>query len=140
VLTRLRTANGPAGVAFSRAGLLRTGDIPADRIAAYAVLDIEGGVLRRIIEKPDSATASTHGDAPISMNCWRIDSKVFRACRDVPPSSRDELELPNAIQYAIDVLGERFEMIPADATVLDLSRRSDVSKVAERLRSVAVHL
>jgi len=74
------------------------------------------------------------------MNCWRLDSKIFRACRDVPPSSRDELELPHAIQYAIDVLGERFEMIAADASVLDLSRRSDVSKVAERLRDVAVRL
>src|SRR5262249_54668811 len=60
VLTRLRTARGrgPVGVAFSRDGLLRSGDIVVDRIASYAVLDVENGVLRRIVEKPDSATAS----------------------------------------------------------------------------------
>ena len=76
----------------------------------------------------------------VSMNCWRLDSKIFRACRDVQPSSRDELELPNAIQYAVEVLGERFEMIAADAPVLDLSRRADVAKVTARLQDVAVRL
>ena len=74
------------------------------------------------------------------MNCWRLDSEIFRACRDVQPSSRGELELPIAIQYAIEVLGERFEMIAADAPVLDLSRRADVAKVAARLQDVAVRL
>ena len=142
VLSRLRTAigEGPVGVAFSRAGLLRSGDVPADRLAAYALLDIRDGMLQRIIEKPDAATMSARADAPVSMNCWRLDSKIFRACRDVQPSSRDELELPNAIQYAVEVLGERFAMIPADAPVLDLSRRADVAKVTARLQDVAVRL
>ncbi len=140
VLARLRNAAGPAGVAFSRAGLLRSGDIPADRIAAYALLDVVDGALRRIVEKPDAATMSARTDAPVSMNCWRLDSTIFRACRDLQPSVRDELELPNAIQYAIDVLGERFAMIPADATVLDLSRRGDIAKVTARLQSMPVKL
>jgi glucose-1-phosphate thymidylyltransferase len=142
VLSRLRTApsDGPAGVAFSRAGLLRSGDVGADRLAAYALLDIRDDVLQRIVEKPDAATMSASADAPVSMNCWRLDSKIFRACRDVQPSSRGEFELPNAIQYAVEVLGERFEMIAADAPVLDLSRRADVAKVTARLQNVAVRL
>jgi len=140
ILSRLRAAHGPAGVAFSRAGLLRDGDISADRIAAYALLDIQDSILRGIVEKPDVAAMSANADAPVSMNCWRLDSTIFRACRDVQPSSRNELELPNAIQYAVEVLGERFEMIAADAPVLDLSRRADVAKVAARLHDVAVHL
>ena len=142
VLSSLRTTLpvGPAGVAFSRAGLLRSGDVVADRLAAYAVLDIRDRVLQRIVEKPDAATMSASVDAPVSMNCWRLDSTIFRACRDVQPSSRGELELPNAIQYAVEVLGERFEMIAADAPVLDLSRRADVAKVAARLQNVAVRL
>jgi glucose-1-phosphate thymidylyltransferase len=142
VLSRLRTApsGGPAGVAFSRAGLLRSGDVSADRLAAYALLDIRDDVLQRIIEKPDAATMAARADAPVSMNCWRLDATIFRACRDVQPSSRDELELPNAIQYAVEVLGERFHMITADAPVLDLSRRADVAKVAARLQNVAVRL
>jgi glucose-1-phosphate thymidylyltransferase len=142
VLSRLRAApsDGPAGVAFSRAGLLRSGDVAADRLAAYALLDIRDGVLQRIVEKPDPATMSARADAPVSMNCWRLDATIFRACRDVQPSSRGELELPNAIQYAVEVLGERFEMIAADAPVLDLSRRADVAKVTARLQNVAVRL
>jgi glucose-1-phosphate thymidylyltransferase len=83
---------------------------------------------------------SARADAPVSMNCWRLDATIFRACRDVQPSSRGELELPNAIQYAVEVLGERFEMIAADAPVLDLSRRADVAKVTARLQNVAVRL
>ena len=51
------------------------------------------------------------------MNCWRVTSEFFRACSDVQPSPRGELELPLAVQYAIDILGMRFRVIPADAPV-----------------------
>jgi dTDP-glucose pyrophosphorylase/Na+/proline symporter len=141
VLARLRAAKESAGVAFSRAGLLRSGDIPAERIAAFAILDVDTtGILRHIIEKPDPASRTARSEAPVSMNCWKLDSDIFHACRDVQPSPRGELELPIAIQYAIDVLGKKFEMIEADASVLDLSRRADVAKVAARLKSVTVRL
>jgi glucose-1-phosphate thymidylyltransferase len=142
VLASLRIAGEPAGVAFSREGLLRRGDISADRIAAYAVLDIGAdGYLQRIIEKPDPAVLASFGSrAAVSMNCWRLTAEIFRACRDVPPSPRGELELPAAILYAIEVLGVRIRMIPADAPVLDLSRRADIPIVTERLRGVALKL
>jgi dTDP-glucose pyrophosphorylase len=74
------------------------------------------------------------------MNCWRLTSEIFRACRDVPPSSRNEIELPAAIQYAIDVLGMRIGVIDADAPVLDLSFRADIPIVTARLRGVVVSL
>jgi dTDP-glucose pyrophosphorylase len=142
VLASLRTAAGPACVGFSREGLLRRGDISADRIAAYAVLGVEpDGYLRRIIEKPDATTLASLGSQPeVSMNCWRLTSEIFRACRDVPPSPRNELELPAAVQYAIDVLGMRIRVIHVDAPVLDLSRRGDIPIVTERLRGIAVTL
>ncbi|MGH7650452.1 MAG: sodium:solute symporter family transporter, partial [Gemmatimonadaceae bacterium] len=142
ILASLRTAAGPAGVGFSREGLLRRDDISSERIAEYAILDVGAdGYLRRIIEKPDAAAMTSLGtSAAVSMNCWRLPSEIFRACRDVPPSSRGEIELPGAIQYAIDVLGVRFQVIPADAPVLDLSHRTDIPVVAARLRGVAVKL
>ncbi|MEO7085078.1 MAG: nucleotidyltransferase family protein, partial [Gemmatimonadaceae bacterium] len=142
VLRRLRNAPGTAGVAFSRQGLIRNGDIPVERVAAYAFLDInDDGTLRRIVEKPDATVAATYGaDAVVSMNCWRLTSDIFRACREVPASSRGEFELPVAIQYAIDILGTRITMVPADASVLDLSRQGDVPRVAARLSSVEVRL
>jgi dTDP-glucose pyrophosphorylase len=142
VLASLRTAPEPACVGFSREGLLRRGDISAERIAAYAVLGVGAdGYLRRIVEKPDTATlASLGARAQVSMNCWRLTSEIFRACRDVPPSPRNELELPAAVQYGIDVFGMRIRVIHADAPVLDLSRRADIPIVTERLRGIAVTL
>jgi Na+/proline symporter/dTDP-glucose pyrophosphorylase len=142
VLASLRIAAEPACVGFSREGLIRRGDIPAARIAEYAILDVAAdGHLRRIIEKPDSSmTASLASAAEVSMNCWRLTSEIFRACRDVPPSTRNEFELPAAVQYAIDVLGMRVRVIHADAPVLDMSRRADIPIVTARLRGVAVTL
>ena len=137
VLQALRLADGCAGVAFSREGLLRTADLSADRIAKYAIVDVaEDGELERIVEKP----ATTARDDRVSMNCWRLTSEMFRACREVPVSTRGEYELPAAIGYAIEHLGVSFHMVPADAPVLDLSQRADVPAVAARLESVKVEL
>ena len=139
-LAALRTAPGPAVVAYSRAGLERSGAIPAERIRAYAVLDVQNGMLRRVIEKPDEATFAKIGpDARVSMNSWRLTSEIFRACRDVQPSSRGELELPQAVQYGIDTLGMRFSVVESDAEVLDLSSRVDIPVVERRLAGVEAH-
>ncbi|HXT03074.1 MAG TPA: nucleotidyltransferase family protein, partial [Casimicrobiaceae bacterium] len=137
-LARLRTTRGPAAIGFSRDGLLRDGYIPAERIAAYAMLDVApDSTLRRVIEKPDAAAyARLDRSLPVSMNVWRLTSEFFRACRDVQPSPRGELELPLAVQYAIDVLGMRFSVVPVDGPVLDLSRRSDIPRVAAALARV----
>jgi len=141
-LARLRLTDGPAAIGFARAGLVRDGAIPEERIAAYALLDVgPDSALRRVIEKPDAASFATLGTAlPVSMNVWRLTSEFFRACRDVQPSPRGELELPLAVQYAIDVLGMRFTIVPADARVLDLSRRSDIPRVAALLSEMDVSL
>jgi glucose-1-phosphate thymidylyltransferase len=70
------------------------------------------------------------------MNCWRFGPSIFRACRSIEPSPRGELELPNAVRYAVRVMGERFRAIPVDAGVLDLSRREDIAAVEARLSGV----
>jgi glucose-1-phosphate thymidylyltransferase len=141
-LARLRATNGPAAIGFSREGLLRGSNIPPERIADYALLDVgEDGMLRRVIEKPSDASLDALGArAPVSMNVWRLTSEFFRACRDVQPSPRDELELPLAVQYAIEILGMRFTVLRMDAPVLDLSRRSDIPRVAALLSTTEVSL
>ncbi|MDQ2889915.1 MAG: sugar phosphate nucleotidyltransferase [Gemmatimonadota bacterium] len=141
-LAQLRTASGPAVVGFSRSGLLRDGNIAAERIASYAILDADSdGLLKRITEKPGEASLAAAGaDASVSMNCWHLTSEIFRACRDVQVSSRGELELPLAVQYAIDILGMRFAVIRVDAPVLDLSRRADIPRVAASLEKTEVSL
>ena len=141
VLAALRCAKAPALPAFSREGLLRDGQIAAERIAAYALLVIGAdGMLQRIVEKPSAAEAEAMADAPVSMNCWLFDPRIFEACERVPKSARGEFELPSAVQLGIDAMGMQFRTLPVDTGVLDLSSRGDIPEVARRLRSVTVEL
>ena len=142
VLRLLRAQGEPALPAFERETLVRDGNIPAERIARYALLDIgDDGYLRRVMEKPDAETASAFGpEAAVSMNVWLLTPAIFEACRRVPPSVRGEVELPNAVQWAITHLGMRILAVPVRAAVLDLSHRGDIPEVAARLRGVPVRL
>lgn len=141
VIAELARPPAPALPAFSRDGLVRDGQIPPERIARYALLDIDDDrMLRRIVEKPDAARAAAMHDARVSMNCWHFDARIFEACRRVPRSSRGEHELPLAVQFAIDHLGLPFRTFDVDASVLDLSQRADIPSVAARLRGIAVEL
>lgn len=139
-LKALRTAKGPALPVYERDDLIRTSGIPADRVGAFALLQMTSdGALADIIEKPGSRAVDAAGPhALISMNCWRGDQSVLQACRDVPVSSRGEFELPAAIRLAI-TRGTRIQAIAARGPVLDLSRQEDVPFVVEQLRQVEVH-
>ncbi len=141
-LQMLRDASGPAVIGFSRSGLLQHGNIDAARIGSFAILGVDSdGFLRSVTEKPDEASLAASGaDVDVSMNCWRLTSEFFRACRDVQPSPRGELELPLAVQYAIDILGMRFSVIRVDAPVLDLSRRADIPRVTAFLANTTVSI
>ena len=74
----------------------------------------------------------------LSMNCWRLVPAIFEACRRIPLSVRGELELPDAVQYAIDRLGEPFSVVAVRAGVLDLTSRRDVASIAARLKGAKV--
>jgi glucose-1-phosphate thymidylyltransferase len=141
-LRALREAGAPSLVGFRRDALVRGGNIPAERIARFALLDVdEDGFLRRIVEKPGPEDAAAAGeDALVSMNSWLFDAEIFAACRAVPLSARGELELPHAVQWAIDHAGARFRVVPSAAPVLDLSGRDDVAAVAARLAGSEVRL
>jgi hypothetical protein len=45
-----------------------------------------------------------------------------------------------AVQYAIDVLGERFHAVGMRAPVLDLTSRGDIAPVAARLKDMEIRL
>lgn len=138
VLRQLAALSEPATAAFSRSALMAGGTVPAERIARFALLEAGAdGYLRRIVEKPSPDLLNSFGaNARVSMNCWRFDPTIFGVCRAVPPSPRGELELPLAVQYAIDTGAFRVRVLPADETVLDLSSRLDVAAVTARLQSI----
>ena len=141
-LLGLRELCEPGTALFDRESMFTGSNIPHERLRAFAVAKIsDDGYLQRIIEKPDEQTLKSLPDPVyISMNCWRFGPKIFEACRKITPSLRGELELPDAVQYAMDELGERFKAVCVQGAVLDLSYRSDVLPVAEKLANVEVKL
>jgi dTDP-glucose pyrophosphorylase len=134
VIRDLATCDAPALPGFERTDLVRTGNIEAARVNAFALVETdEHGYLTRIVEKPGPGDASPH--ALVSMNCWRFDRRIFDACRDVPRSPRGEYELPLAVGLAVQN-GVRFKVLPAQGPVLDLSQRADAAEVSRRLSGI----
>jgi hypothetical protein len=84
VLRSLAALDGPGLPAFERATLVRESGFPSDRVASFAVLDVDAeGWLRGIREKPDPRDLEASGPhALISMNVWRFDRRIFDACAD----------------------------------------------------------
>ena len=142
VFKALRALGEPGLPAFEQTSLLRQSNIPEERLRSYALLRIgRSGYLEEIVEKPSALPKSAANESVfLSMNCWRFDAAIFRACEGVPRSARGEFELPEAVQYGIANLGMRLMAIPFQTGVLDLSRRSDIESVAARLRDVSVKL
>lgn len=110
-------------------------NISHERMTSYAYLAVDqAGRLEEIVEKPGAEAAKRFaGSALVSVNCWMLDNQIFAACSGVEPSLRGELELPAAVQYAIDRLGQQFYVEVSHAPVLDLSVRSDIGTVADLL-------
>lgn len=141
VLRSLVALDGPGLAGFERARLVQESGFPEERVAQFAVLQVDGsGWLRGIREKPGDDDPAARGPrALISMNVWRFDRRIFDACRDVPRSARGEYELPEAVGLAVE-RGVRFRVLPARGAVLDLSRRADVARVAGQLHGLEVQL
>lgn len=137
-LVAIADLSEPGVALFERDALIAQGNIPADRIAAFAVCVVGGdGYLEAIIEKPDEKTLADLGPDPlVSMNCWRFSPGIFEICRRVPLSARGEHELPMAVQVAM-LEGMRFRVVRSREGVLDLSRRADIAAIAEKLREVS---
>jgi len=136
-LRKLLELHGSSTIGFDRRGLLRNGLIAEARLNAYATLEIDAaGYLRRINEKPPTLELS----GLISMNCWSFTPSIYRACEAIGPSGRGEYEIPSAVQYAIENLGEHFRVIPFSGEVLDLSTRADITSVARALAGRSIEI
>jgi glucose-1-phosphate thymidylyltransferase len=74
------------------------------------------------------------------MNLWTFTPDIYEACDAVTRSERGEFELPQAVRLAVRERGMTIRCEPFDAGVLDLSHRTDIASVADRLRDVHVAL
>jgi dTDP-glucose pyrophosphorylase len=141
-LRALRHLDSMGLAGFDQKSLLQTSNIPLERINQFAVIETDTkNHLRRIVEKP-SAEDMAHLPQPllISMNCWRFSPAIFTACRSIKPSSRGELEIPNAVAWHCLNSDEPFRVVTIHAGVLDLSYQTDIQFVAERLSKLHVEL
>lgn len=132
-----------AGLAgFRQSALVSRGNIPPERVRAFALISVTpDGYLDRIAEKPDAAEAASFGADPlVSMNAWLLPPTIYGACRLVSRSPRGELELQDAVRLSIERQGERYRVVESDGPVLDLSSRADIPAVTEALRRVEVRL
>ncbi|MEP7346131.1 MAG: nucleotidyltransferase family protein [Gemmatimonadaceae bacterium] len=133
---------GAALIGFDRDALVRQGNINPERIRAFALLETSpDGYLTDIVEKPDAMTFERMGpQALVSMNLWTLPPQIYEACRQIQPSARGEVELQDAVRYAMQQMHVRFRVFPIAAGVLDLSSRGDVAAVGEVLASFNVRL
>ena len=140
-LAAVAALEGSGMAGFRREVLSTRGNIPPERVAAYALVSTDAdGFIEEIVEKPDAADiARLEGHAWISMTCWRFEQTIFAAARAVGRSRRGEYELPDAVAGLVRS-GERFRVVPVEEGVLDLSSRADVPSVAERLAGIEVRL
>lgn len=135
---RLLAAHGAAGVvAFDRDALVTQGNIDAERVRAFAVLDVgDDGLLHGIVEKPgDTLDLNSEAARWVGMNLWAVTPPVVDACRRVAKSTRGEYELPEAMALAVSE-GTPVHVVRVAAPVLDLSRRSDVASVVAKLAMI----
>lgn len=135
-LRRLTALDGGGVLALDRGALLAGGEtnVGPGRLAAYALLETDGaGKLARIREKPGSAALAAAAEPVLlGVNAWRFTPAIFPACRGVEPSERGELELPSAVQLAIDTLGESFDVVTAGGPFWDLTEVGDIRELERR--------
>lgn len=140
-LQALVREQGPATALFDDESM-RRGNVAEERLAKFAIGVVDGdGCLQRIVEKPDPDTLEQWGRPLwLSMNCWRFGPRIFRACRAISPSPRNEFELTDAVQYSIDALGEKYRVLKIREAVLDLTSRNDIAAVKAVLEEKEVNL
>jgi dTDP-glucose pyrophosphorylase len=126
----------PALGAFDGAALVALGNIPAERLLAFALCDVsDDGWLRDIVEKPVAAHPLAQAAVRrVSMNLWHLPSAIFDVFPEVPVSPRGELELLDAVRLLMQ-RGAQVAAVPLACGLLDLSTRGDVAAVASRLRA-----
>ncbi len=130
-LKRLREA--PSGscymIGYDKNALVANSNIPAERIARFAVVVCTDGLLQNIIEKPEHAEQYQQ----VSMNCFRFTPAIIAACARIQPHPvRGEYELPSAVSFLLEK-GMLCKVLPSYESVLDLTGRGDIEAVRELL-------
>lgn len=127
--------NAPAG--FGRVALAAESNIPAERIAAFALVRTRDGTLEEIAEKPPAEVVQAAGPhALVSMNAFQFTPGIFAVRRRTTLSPHGELGVVDAARALLDPAS----VLPVAGGVLDLSRCEDTVGVEAHLPETAVPL
>lgn len=141
VIKAMRAVTGNALAGYDKLALVERGNIEADRISGFALVEAsDEQLLVDILEKPNPDVVAVHGDhAMISMNCFAFTPRIYDACRAIVPSPRGEYEIVDAVRRLV-AENEPVRVVPVASAVLDLSRRCDIPGVEAVLRGRPVYL
>lgn len=141
VIAALRATDGNATAGFDPDALVAQSNIPADRIAAFALIKRgPDGYLTDIIEKPSPEVLAAHGGRGlVSMNCFCFTPAIFAAGRSIDKSARGEYEIVDAVRALLSA-GNKMAVVPVQAGVWDMASRSDVGAIEAALRNRPVSL
>lgn len=140
VVRALADVDGNAMPGYDKAALIAASNIPAERVASFALVHSANGLLTSLEEKPAPDVVAAAGEhAQISMNMFAFTPEIFDSCARIAPSVRGELELVTAV---LDLVARGIDMrvVPVDSGVLDLARRDDVAVVESLLADREVRL
>ncbi|MCS7132983.1 MAG: nucleotidyltransferase family protein, partial [Aigarchaeota archaeon] len=121
---------------FEKEALIRESNFDAERIKSFAVMEIDDQWnLVRIIEKPDDPEKyRTKWGLFVNVNLWRFTPDIFWACERIKPHPiRGEYEITAAAQLLIDEGVIPIRVIPVKGGVLDLTYRSDIPAIMDKL-------
>ncbi len=137
----LLAAPGCATLGYDAQALVARSNIPPERVARFALLDVDTNLhLTGIQEKPSADVVAARGPhALVSMNCFLLDSAALDAAGRVPLSPRGELEIGDALRLLV-AEGHQVDVIPVQDGVLDLSSREDIAAVERALSGATVRL
>ncbi|MCD6261271.1 MAG: nucleotidyltransferase family protein [Thaumarchaeota archaeon] len=124
------------GIGFEMNHLIAKGNFSAERIRSFAVMEVDEELnLVRIVEKPPNPERyRTRYGILVNMNLWRFTPHIFQACERIEPHPiRGEYEITSAIQLLVDERIVPVKVIPVEAGVLDLTYKSDIPSIEEKL-------
>lgn len=137
----LGETEGNATIGFDSDALVANSNIPADRIAAFAILRAdENGDFADIIEKPaPEVVAAQPKPILVSMNCFCFTPEIFESAKRIEPSARGEYEIVDAVRDLVQ-RGLRVEIVRSESGVLDMSNQNDIKAVEKVLKGREVEL
>ena len=124
------------GIGFEMNHLIAKGNFSTERIRSFAVMEVDEELnLVRIVEKPPNPERyRTRYGILVNMNLWRFTPHIFQACERIEPHPiRGEYEITSAIQLLVDERIVPVKVIPVEAGVLDLTYKSDIPSIEEKL-------